>query len=171
MSDPYVGEIRMFGGNFAPANWSFCNGALLAISQYQALYTLIGTIYGGDGVQTFALPNLQSRVPIHQGTGYGQTYVQGQAGGVESVALTSTQIPNHTHALMASSNTAAGSSPIGSVVGAPPSVSIYRVAAPGVAMAPQAIGNAGGNVPHSNLQPYLCINFIIALFGIYPTRS
>lgn len=173
MSDQFIGEIRMFGGNFAPQGWALCNGQLLPISQNQALFSLIGTYYGGDGVQTFALPNLQSRVPIHQGQGLGLSpYVMGQNGGTENVTLTTQQMPSHSHPVNAvgspgGANRVGGNllanSSSGNVYNAPPS--------DGTTLAAAAIGNNGSSQPHANIQPYLCINFIIALQGIYPSRN
>ncbi len=165
MSDPYVGEIRMFGGNFAPNGWLFCQGQLLSISDYDTLFNLIGTTYGGDGQNTFALPNLASRLPIHQGAGY----PLGSLGGVESVQLSSQNLPIHSHPAMAS---AAGSSPspTGAVWGSG-STTEYTTAAPNTPMSTAALLPAGGSVAHDNMPPFLAINFIISLFGIYPSPS
>ncbi len=168
MGQPYVGEIRMFGGNFAPAGWAFCSGQLIAISENDTLFNLIGTTYGGDGQTTFALPNLQSRLPLHQGTGF----VIGQAAGVESVTLTTQQIPSHSH--VPTCQTAAGSQ--GPANGlwaatAPATTQIYANTAPAAAMNAAAIGSSGGSQPHDNMMPYLVVNFIISLFGIFPTQN
>jgi microcystin-dependent protein len=166
MSQPYVGEIRMFGGNFAPAGWMFCEGQLLPISENETLFNLIGTTYGGDGQSTFALPDLRGRLPIHQGNGF----VLAQTGGVESVTLTVQQIPAHTHPLLATSAAASTTDPTKHVTGKADK-NLYRAGPATVAMAPQAIGLTGGSQPHDNFQPYLCIDFIISLFGIFPTPS
>lgn len=168
MSSPFVGEIRMFGGNFAPAGWAFCNGALLPISENDVLFNLIGTTYGGDGQQTFALPNLQSRVPMHVGPGF----ALGQTGGAESVTLTTNQIPSHSHVPQANNNPGTSTSPQNSVwsTGAQ-SINNYINAAPSVAMATGALGNTGGSQPHDNMMPFLCVNFILSLFGIFPSQS
>lgn len=166
MSTPYIGEIRMFGGNFAPVGWALCNGQLLAISQNDALFNLIGTTYGGDGQTTFALPNLQSRVPIHQGN----AHVIGEAGGAESVTLTAAQLPAHTHAPQASSNPGTSNSPSANVWAAW-SDAQYSTTAPAVAMAAPALAPAGGNQPHDNMPPFLGVNFIISLFGVFPTQN
>jgi microcystin-dependent protein len=179
MGQPYVGEIRMFGGNFEPNGWKFCQGQMLQISEHEVLFNLIGTMYGGDGQSTFGLPDLQSRVPIHMGTGGGGTYIQGEPGGVESVTLTVNQIPIHNHAVQvatgpANQNVPATSSILSteaeSVANRAPVYAAYA-AANQVQLAAQTVGNAGGNQPHSNIQPILAINFIISLFGIYPTQN
>ncbi len=167
MAQPYVGEIRMFGGNFAPAGWMFCEGPLLPISENETLFQLIGTTYGGDGQSTFGLPELRGRLPLHQGNGY----VLAQTGGVESVTLSTAQIPSHTHALLSNGGTASEASPAGAVLAEQLAVSAYQSAAPAVAMAPQSIGPVGGSQPHTNLQPFLCVDFIISLFGIFPTPT
>ena len=171
MGQPYVGEIRLFAGNFAPAGWLFCEGSLLPISENDVLFNLIGTTYGGDGQETFALPDLRGRVPLHQGTSRssGTTYVVGQAAGVEEVTLTVSQIPAHTHPVSVS--TAPGSS--GSAVGGVPAASAADVlwgrGTPSEQMAPT--GAAGGSQPHTNLQPYTCLNYIISLFGVFPSPT
>jgi microcystin-dependent protein len=169
MAQPYIGEIRLFGGNFAPAGWSFCNGALIAISQNPTLYQLIGTTYGGDGVSTFALPNLQSRVPIHMGQGQGlQNYVIGQPGGVETVALMAAQVGVHSHGAMGST---------GQTVGSPQNATWANSGAstfgtpPNNTMNTAGLGLVGNNIPHDNLIPFLAVSFIIALFGVYPSQS
>jgi microcystin-dependent protein len=172
MSQPYVGEIRMFGGNFAPAGWSFCDGQLLPISENDVLFNLIGTTYGGDGQETFALPNLQSRVPLHPGTSPGGiTYQLGQADGVETVTLTVNQIPGHNHAVLASKNTGSTPQPQNNVPAQNSSVMVYRAQAGALPMATQMISNTGGSQPHENLQPFACVNFIISLFGVFPTQN
>jgi microcystin-dependent protein len=173
MAQPYVGEIRLFAGNFAPAGWMFCSGQLLPISENETLFQLIGTTYGGDGQSTFALPNLQSRFPLHMGTRSGITYQLGEAAGVESVTLTIQQIPQHNHPFLASIDPGSLPSPAGAVLGALSPVSIYKPsgAPPSNAMNAQAIAPAGGSQPHDNMHPYLCINFIISLFGIFPSPT
>jgi microcystin-dependent protein len=159
-----VGEIRMFAGNFQPAGWAFCDGRLIPISENDTLFTLIGTTYGGDGQETFALPNLQSRVPMHQGNGH----VLGETGGVETVTLTAQQIPVHNHAMVVSKDQGTLAPPAGHVLGSNQSILLYR---PGAGT--QNFDNAttsiiGGNQPHENMQPYLVLNYIISLFGVYP---
>jgi microcystin-dependent protein len=174
VAQPYVGEIRMFAGSFAPAGWAFCNGAVLPISENDVLFQLIGTTYGGDGQETFALPNLQSRIPIHMGTNptTGTTYQMAEAAGVESVTLTTQQIPSHTHAL-----TAVGGLPGNQVspVGNLPAMSLNVVPfindVPNGNFAAGAIDPVGGSQPHENMQPFLCISFIISLFGIFPSQT
>jgi microcystin-dependent protein len=173
MAQPYVGEIRMFAGNFAPAGWQFCDGSLLPISENETLFQLIGTTYGGDGQSTFAVPDLRGRVPVHQGTlsGSGTTFSLAQSGGVESVTLTLNQLPAHTHAFVASQNQAGTTNPPANVVGQIPGGSIYIEDDATVALAPGTIGTVGGSQPHDNFQPYLCISFILSLFGIFPSQT
>ena len=166
MAQPYVGEIRMFAGNFAPAGWQFCDGTLLPISEYETLFQLIGTTYGGDGQNTFAVPDLRSRLPIHQGNGF----ILAETGGVESVTLTVNQIPAHGHALLASSDVPTGSSPSGAVTGQA-AAKFYRAGTAATALNPAIITSVGGSQPHSNMQPYLCVSFIISLFGIFPSPT
>ena len=166
MAQPYVGEIRMFAGNFAPAGWMFCEGQLLPISENETLFNLIGTTYGGDGQETFALPDLRGRLPIHVGNGF----IQAETGGVEEVTLTVQQIPIHNHPLLATAAGANSTSPNGNVL-AKPSKNMYRPGPGSNPMNPQTVGPAGGSQPHTNFQPYLCINFIISLFGIFPRQS
>jgi len=167
MSSPYVGEIRMFGGNFAPVGWAFCNGALLPIDQNPTLFQLIGTTYGGDGQTTFALPDLRSRVPVHVGPGF----ALGQSGGSETVTLTVSQIPAHSHVPQCQSAGGSASSPAGGVWAQDTTLHPYDTNAPSVAMNPAAIGNAGGSQPHDNMIPFLAINFILSLFGIFPSQT
>jgi microcystin-dependent protein len=169
MGQPYIGEIRMFGGNFAPAGWAFCNGQTLPISENDALFTLIGTMYGGDGAETFNLPDLQGRVPVHFGTGPdGNTYQQGEKAGVETVTLSTQQIPVHNHALVASGTSAQSPQPQSGVLAQAITVQPYITGTGEVALAPASVTPVGGSQPHDNRQPYLCISFIIALFGIFP---
>jgi microcystin-dependent protein len=172
MPEPYIGEIRMFGGNFAPAGWALCDGQTMAIAENDALFTLIGTTYGGDGQETFNLPNLQSRVPIHMGTGPdGITYQIGEMAGTEDVTLTVQQIPNHTHPLIASTATGTGNNPGGSVLAQTAgALQPYIADAPGVQMNAAVLTPQGGSQPHNNCQPFLCINFIISLFGVFPNQ-
>ena len=179
MSQPYIGEIRMFGGNFAPRDWAFCNGQLLSISEYEALFALIGTTYGGDGQTTFAVPDLQSRLAVGEGAGPGLTPRQiGTSAGSETVTLTQAQMPAHNHMVIATTALGNLSGPGATAVVAKPDgadSTLYIV--PGsvpittVAMSPQSIGVAGGNQPHGNLMPSLCLSFIISLFGIFPSRN
>lgn len=169
MSQPYVGEIRIFAGNFAPSGWMFCDGQLMPISENETLFNLIGTTYGGDGQTTFALPDLRGRLPTHQGTGGGASYTMGQPGGVESVTLTTSHIPVHNHSVPASVNNASTANASG-VVAQTPSYTPYFSVAPATAMANNAIGLVGGSQPHTNFQPYLCVNYIISLFGVYPSQ-
>lgn len=169
--EPFVGEIQIVGFNYAPEGWLFCNGQLLSIAQYQVLYALIGTTYGGDGVQTFAVPNLQSRIPVGQGAGPGLSpKAMGQAAGSETVTLQTTQIPSHSHAANANAGAGNQSSPAGGIWAGYTS-NIYGTAPAAVAMKNTLIANAGGNQPHDNIMPYLSINFIIAYQGIFPTQD
>lgn len=169
MAQPYVGEIRMFAGNFAPAGWMFCEGQLLPISEYETLFNLIGTTYGGDGQSTFALPDLRGRVPLHFGSGF----TLAETGGVEEVTLTVSQIPSHAHPLLASSGLATSSSPQGNVPAAAGIVNIdaYGSDAPTTTVSPLSVTSTGGSQPHTNFQPYLCLDFIISLFGIFPSQT
>lgn len=168
MSSPYVGEIRMFAGNFAPAGWALCQGQLLPISENETLFNLIGTTYGGDGQSTFALPNLASRLPVHQG----QSFVIGEAGGVETVTLTTSQIPAHGHAPQAFNSAGNQSSPTNGVwASSSPATQFSTENPPSVQMAASVIGATGGSQPHDNMVPYLCINFIISLFGVFPSQT
>ena len=167
MAQPYVGEIRMFAGNFAPAGWMFCEGQLLPISENETLFQLIGTTYGGDGESTFALPDLRGRIPIHQGNGF----ILAETGGAEEITLTTSQIPAHNHALLASTNIASNANPGNNVLGQSGSVTLYRAVTPVNAMSPQAVSPTGGSQPHTNFQPYLCVDFIISLFGLFPSQT
>jgi microcystin-dependent protein len=168
MSQAFVGEIRLFAGNFAPVGWAFCDGTPMSIAENDVLFTLIGTTYGGDGESTFALPDLRGRVPVHLGSGAGTSYLLGESGGVEQVTLTTNQIPVHSHALIVSGDQGQQGDPTGDVVGANPTVQLFR---PGAATSPfdaSAMTPVGGSQPHENMQPYLTINYIISLFGILP---
>jgi len=171
MSTCFIGEVRLVGFNFAPVDWSICNGQLLSISSNETLFNLIGTTYGGDGQSTFGLPNLQGRIPIHQGTNsFGTTYVIGQIGGVENVTIGASQYPTHTHSLMGSTNSTGSATATGNVVNS--GLTAYTTEAPNSAMLAAQVGsNGGGNQPHNNLQPYLALNWIIALYGIYPSQN
>lgn len=173
MGEPYIGEIRMFGGSFAPAGWAFCNGALMPISENDALFTLIGTTYGGDGQETFALPNLQSRIPIHagQGPGISQSYQLGEAAGVEQVTLTMQQIPTHNHPFFASTAASNSLTPTDQVLGQSTQRAIYFEATTTTNLAGNALVAQGGSQPHDNMMPFLCINFIISLFGVFPQQT
>lgn len=169
MSDPFVGEIRMFAGNFAPRGWSLCDGQLIAINQNTALFSLLGTIYGGDGRTTFGLPDMRGRVPVHQGSGPGLSPQRlGSRFGAEQVALTTAQLPAHNHPVAASPAAASSPSPQSNV----PAVAEENIYASGP---PQAMANAiaaaGGSQAHANLAPTTCVNYIIALFGSYPSRN
>ena len=169
MAQPYVGEIRIFAGNFAPAGWMFCDGAILPISENDTLFNLIGTTYGGDGQSTFALPDLRGRIPLHQGNGF----ILAETGGTETITLTVSQIPAHTHPFLASGDLGSSPDAVGAVTAQSRTagVDFYLEDVPTVSMAPGAIGPVGGSQPHSNLQPYLGLNFIISLFGLYPNPT
>ncbi len=167
MAQPYVGEIRMFAGNFAPAGWMLCEGQLLPISENEVLFQLIGTTYGGDGQETFALPDLRGRIPIHQGNGL----ILAETGGAEEITLTVQQIPAHAHPLLGSSGSGAQASPDGAVLASSTILTPYASETPAVALAANAISTVGGSQPHTNFQPYLCVNFIISLFGIFPSTT
>lgn len=167
MAQPYVGEIRMFGGNFAPAGWMFCEGQTLDISENETLFQLIGTTYGGDGQSTFSLPDLRGRIPVHQGNGF----ILAETGGAESVTLTVAQIPSHSHALTATSTPGTQSSPAGNRLAQSRNIAPYINEPPQGTFSATAVGPSGGTEPHSNMQPYLCVSFIISLFGIFPTQT
>ncbi len=169
MSEPFIGEIRTFAGNFAPQGWALCDGQLLSMSEYEALYGLIGTMYGGDGVRTFALPDLRGRIPIHRGPGV----PQGEAAGSETVTLTTTEMPDHNHTVVGSSGEAQQANPgwgLFSTSADPPAYASFdedKTATLNEAV----LGSTGGSEPHDNMQPFLCVSFIIALVGIFPTQS
>jgi microcystin-dependent protein len=169
MAQPYVGEIRMFAGNFAPAGWMFCEGQLLPISENEVLFQLIGTTYGGDGDSTFALPDLQGRIPLHQGSGF----TLAETGGVEEVTLSAQQIPAHTHALLGTGAQASTNDPTNNVFATSTGSTIfpYGTDQPTTALQAGTISPVGGSQPHTNFQPYLCVSFIIALFGIFPSPT
>ena len=168
MSQPFIGEIRMFAGNFAPVGWSFCNGAIIPIDQNDALFNLIGTTYGGDGQTTFALPNLQSRVPIHVGPGF----ALGQSGGTESVTLTTSQIPAHSHVPLCFATAGDSDKPDNNFWAGATGTTIYdNTNPPSIGMAAAAVASTGGSQPHDNMIPFLVINFILSLFGVFPSQS
>jgi microcystin-dependent protein len=175
MSNPFIGEIRMFGGNFAPDGWAFCNGQMLAISENEALFALIGTIYGGNGQTTFGLPDLRGRIPIHSGQGPGLSYqVIGQQLGSETTVLTVNQIPPHAHNIMASPSVGNSTGISNSAIAAGTIGRVYTNDTTPANLGNMNAGtivNAGGSQPHDNMMPYLCINFIIALWGIFPPRN
>jgi microcystin-dependent protein len=169
MSSPFVGEIRMFAGNFAPAGWAFCAGQLLPISENPTLFQLIGTTYGGDGTSTFALPNLQSRMPVHVGPGF----ALGQAAGAETVTLTTSQMPAHSHVPLCLAADGNQDNPSNAIWASATGTTVYSDAAPAASetLAPASIGSAGGSQPHDNMIPFLVVNFIISLFGVFPSQS
>jgi microcystin-dependent protein len=175
MSEPFVGEIRMFAGNFAPRGWAFCDGQLLAVSQNDALFSLLGTVYGGDGRTTFGLPDMRGRIPLHQGQGPGLSSRRlGAKFGEESVTLTTNQLPSHTHGSAAYNTEATVETPTGKVLAKPNNTEgIYTLPNAGnnVSLSPSTIINAGGSQSHTNLMPTLCVHFIMALVGIYPSRN
>ncbi len=174
MAQPYVGEIRMFGGSFAPAGWALCAGQLLPISENETLFQLIGTTYGGDGQETFGLPNLCGRVPIHmgQGPGLSQNYQIGEMAGVESVTITTQSLPSHNHAFITTTSGANLNNPENNLVGAGASIDLFYEDNPSnLSFNNQMLQPVGGNQPHENMQPYLCVTFIISLFGLYPQQN
>lgn len=167
MAQPYVGEIRMFAGNFAPAGWMFCEGQLLPISENETLFQLIGTTYGGDGQETFAMPDLRGRIPIHQGNGL----ILAETGGAEEITLTVNQIAAHSHPLLGSTANGSQASPAGAMLATSTIITPYAPETANVAMASTSVSSVGGSQPHTNFQPYLCISFIISLFGIFPSPT
>ena len=168
MADPFVAEIRIFPFNFAPKGWAFCNGQLLPISQNTALFSLLGTTYGGDGKSTFALPDLRGRIPLHQGN----SFILAETGGAEEITLTVSQIPAHTHAFLGTETIADSPSPQTNIVAKSTSVDMYIGGGnPNSPFSPQAVSSVGGSQPHTNFQPYLCVDFIISLFGIFPSQT
>jgi microcystin-dependent protein len=167
MAQPYVGEIRMFGGNFAPAGWMFCEGQLLPISENETLFQLIGTTYGGDGESTFALPDLRGRIPIHQGNGF----TLAETGGAEEITLAVTQVPAHSHPLVVSGARGSQVSPAGNLPAQSYNVVPYINGSPTGNFNAASIASVGGSQPHTNFQPYLCVDFIISLFGIFPSPT
>lgn len=172
MSDQFLGEIRIFPFNFAPVGWQQCNGQLLAISQYTALFSLLGTYYGGNGTSNFALPNFQGRVPVHQGTGAGLSpYVIGEVTGSQTVTLLSNQIPSHSHTFSGDSSAKKELSNVANAAPAGAASPAYSTAAPNAVMGATMLSTAGGSLPHDNMQSYLTMNFCIAMTGIYPSRN
>ncbi len=177
MSEPFLGQISMFGGNFAPAGWTFCNGQLLAIAQNQALFSILGTIYGGDGETTFGLPDLRGRAPIHWGSGAGlSTRSIGAKGGAETVTLTTSQIPSHDHTLLADAGSANASTPLGNAhaIGEDPNrnaLNQYSNVAPTSAMHADTVGSTGGGQSHENMMPWQAVSYIIALTGVFPSPN
>jgi len=174
--EPYLGQLMLVGFNFAPQGWALCNGQILSIAQNTALFSLLGTTYGGNGVTTFALPDLRGRAPLHFGQGPGlSNYTQGEASGTETVTLLQTQIPAHNHTIAANSNTGTGSDPSGAIPAAfgtslPPE-GPWTTSGANTTLAPSAVGVTGGSQPHSNMQPFLVLNWIIATEGIFPSRG
>jgi microcystin-dependent protein len=172
MSQPFVGEIRMFGGSFAPAGWAFCSGQIMPISENDTLFNLIGTTYGGDGQETFGLPDLQGRIPIHAGQGSGLSpYILGEKAGTENVTLTTQQLPNHSHTVLASADPASSTQAAGNITAATNQLKIYTENATSKVFAPNTLSVVGGSQPHENMMPFLVITFIISLFGIFPTQN
>ncbi len=172
MASPFVAEIRIFPFNFAPKGWAFCDGQLMPLSQNTALFSLLGTTYGGDGKSNFALPNLQGNAPMHPGQGPGLSlHDLGETGGSDTVTLLATEMPGHSHSLMASDQPGEDPSPQGEALARSVGASLYKSAAANVQLADEAVTPAGGSQPHNNLQPYLTLNFCIALQGVYPPRS
>jgi microcystin-dependent protein len=172
MTQPYVGEIRLMANSFAPVGWAFCDGTPMAIAENETLFQLIGTTYGGDGEETFNLPDLRGRIPMHMGTGPdGTTYQIGEMSGVEQVTLNIQQIPNHSHGFLASTANATVATPSGNVLAQTPSYTPYIVATPNAPLNANSIQPAGGSQPHENMQPILGINFIISLYGIFPSQT
>jgi microcystin-dependent protein len=166
MAQPYVGEIRMFAGNFAPAGWMFCEGQLVPISEYETLFNLIGTTYGGDGQNTFAMPDMRGRIPIHQGNGFALA----ETGGSEQITLSVAQIPSHAHTPLADKNSGTSASLAGHTWANSGAAAAYSTDPNGPTMAANAVATTGGSQPHSNLQPFLCVDFIISLYGIFPSQ-
>lgn len=171
MPDPYIGEVRIWAGNFAPTGWAMCDGQIMSIAQNTALFSLLGVTYGGNGVTTFALPDLRGRVPIQPGQGAGlSSRARGEAGGAETHTLDVTQMPAHTHTAGASSGNGTSAAAAGNVPARSPAAIPQYAPTSDALLAPNAVGSAGGGQPHNNLQPYLALNFIIALQGMYPPR-
>jgi microcystin-dependent protein len=171
MSSPYVGEIRLFAGNFAPQGWAFCDGQLLSIAENTVLFELIGTTYGGDGQVTYALPDLRGRVPVHQGSNGQSNYIVGESGGVETVTVTTGQMPAHRHAMLASTSAAGATHGPAEVLGSSAAMKLYGTGTPNMAMDPNAITRVGGGQPHDNLPPFVALSYIVSLFGIFPSQN
>jgi microcystin-dependent protein len=168
MATGYIGEIRLVGFNFAPSGWAMCNGQTLSISENEALFTLLGTTYGGDGQNTFALPNLQGRVPVHQGTGL-SSYTLGEIGGVATVTLNTSQMPTHTHPVTCQTGAGTAGTAVNGVF-APAPKGVYATPGASVAMG-SLVSSVGGSLSHDNMQPYLAMNYIISLYGVFPSQS
>ena len=172
MSEPFVGEVRLFAGNFAPNGWAFCDGQLVPISENETLFNLIGTTYGGDGQNTFALPDLRGRVPVHQGSnGQSGFYVVGEQGGVETVTLSAPQMPAHTHAMLASTTAASSAHAAADVLGSSAAMNLYGTGTPNMAMDANALSALGGGQPHDNMPPYVALNYIVSFFGVFPSQN
>ena len=171
MSNPFVGEIRLFAGNFAPLGWAFCDGQLLSIAQNEVLFNLIGTTYGGDGQNTYALPDLRGRVPVHQGNNGQSNYIVGQEGGAETVTLAPGQMPQHTHAMLASTSPASITHGPSEVLGSSTAMNFYGTGAPNMAMDPNAVTKVGSSLPHENMPPFVALSYIVSMFGIFPSQS
>ena len=172
MSEPFIGEIRMFAGTFAPRGWAFCDGQLLAVSQNDALFSLYGTLYGGDGRTTFGLPDMRGRIPVHQGTGPGLSQRRlGAKGGSETVTLTTNQMPSHTHIMQANTQVGDSGDPAGRLLAEVVGFRLYREDPQDVSFNANAITSTGGSRSHTNMMPTLCVNFIVALIGIFPSRT
>jgi len=172
MSEPFIGEIRMFAGNFAPVGWALCDGQLLPISGNEALFSLLGTTYGGDGQATFGLPDLRGRIPVHMGTGPGlSNRILGERSGAETITLTSGQLPAHSHHFIGTDELANTPNATRAVVAKSTTADVYINEAPSVSLAAAAVSSSGGGQSHDNLMPSLCVSFIIAMFGVYPPRN
>ncbi len=172
MSEPFVGEIRMFAGNFAPRSWAFCDGQLLAVSQNDALFSLLGTVYGGDGRTTFGLPDMRGRLSVHAGQGPGLSpRALGAKSGAENVTLNANQMPSHRHAYQGSTDAGNSNTPAGNVLAGRANDATYIETPASTSMSSTSVTNTGGSQSHTNIMPYLCVNYIIALFGIYPSRQ
>jgi microcystin-dependent protein len=169
MGQPYVGEIRMFGGNFAPAGWMFCEGQLLPISEFETLFNLIGTTYGGDGQSTFALPDLRGRLPMHQGGGF----TLAETGGAETVTISVNTMPSHSHPFLGTTNPGTQNQPASATLAQSPTTNAfpYGTDNPLTTLNASSVSSVGGSQPHDNFQPYLCVDFIISLFGIFPSQT
>ena len=171
MSQPYVGEIRLFAGNFAPNGWAFCDGQLLSIAENVVLFDLIGTTYGGDGQTTYALPDLRGRVPVHQGSNGQSNYAVGESGGLETVPLTADQMPAHRHPMLASTSPASATHGPAEVLGSSSAMRLYGTGTPDMPMDPNAIAQVGGGQPHDNMPPFVALSYIVSLFGIFPSQN
>ena len=171
MSQPYVGEIRMFAGTFAPQGWANCDGQEMPISDNEVLFQLVGTTYGGDGQETFGLPDLRGRAPVHQGQGSSSSYVIGQNGGAETSTVTQGQTPVHNHPFLASTAGGTSDGPAGKVIGSPPAVTLFIRDTPGTPLPASSVTSVGGSQPHENRMPFIAIRYIISLYGVFPSQS